>query len=211
VTPKEQQVFAEGFISRYLASGFGSLPKSEIDLLVFHLLCEGKDYRGKSNYELGSLLRIPEAKVKSLRLNSTLKYGNINSKAILGKVVLRFISSEQYAEFSSGKVELSLEDPIEKREIENFLKVRGFHAEYQLNTEVLKISPTRLFELIIENVENPEAEFNQIVQKHLSETQGVASLINKSLSLKQKFKKLREQGLDAEVLKALVGAAASAL
>lgn len=211
MTDDEHQAFAAEFLPKYLANGFGSMPKSEIDLLAFHLLCQTAEYRGKSNYELAALLKVPEARVKALRLNSALKYKDINSKAILGQVVIRFTQSEQFAAFDDGKLELSLEDPLEKREIENFLKVRGYHAEYSLNTEVLKISPLRLFELIIENVEQPVEEFNRIVQTHLEEAQNVGEIIADALSLKQKFRKLRSQVLDAAMLKALVGAAAGAL
>lgn len=211
MTPEEHQTFAEEFLPKYLAHGFGSMPKSEIDLLAFYLLSQTAEFRNKTNYELAALLKIPESRVKTLRLNSALKYKDINSKAILGQVVLRFIGSEQFAVFDSGKVELSLEDPIEKREIENFLKVRGYHAEYTLNTEVLKISPLRLFELIIENVERPDEEFNRIVQAHLEEAENLAEIIDDALTLKQKFRKLRGEVLDAAMLKALVGAAAGAL
>jgi hypothetical protein len=187
------------------------LPKGEIDLLAFHLLMETNEYRGKSNYELANLLKIPETRVKNLRLNSALKYQKIESKTILGGVISRFVSSEQFAEFGSGKVELSLEDPIEKREIENFLKIRGYHAEYQLNTEVLKISPLRLFELIIENVENPKDSFNEIVQANFDENNESTELLTGALTLKQKFIELRKQILDPAMLKTLVGAAAGVL
>lgn len=211
MTPQEKQAFLDDFLPKYLASGFGSMPKSEIDLLIFHLLTHGSEFRGKTNYELAGLLKVPESRIKSLRLNSALKYKDINSKAILGEVVLRFTQSEQFAAFDSGKVELSLEDPIEKRELENFLKARGYHAEYTLNSEVLKISPIRLFELIIENVDHANAEFNRIVQAHLEEAHNVSELIDDALTLKQKFRKLRGEVLDASMLKTLVGAAAGAL
>ena len=211
MTPEEKQTFLDEFLPKYLASGFGSMPKSEVDLLIFHLLTHTSDYRGKTNYELAGLLKVPESRIKTLRLNSALKYKNINSRAILGDVVLRFTQSEQFAAFDSGKVELSLEDPIEKRELENFLKVRGYHAEYTLNSEVLRISPIRLFELIIENVDNANQEFNRIVQAHLEEAHNVNELIDDALTLKQKFRKLRSEVLDANMLKTLVGAAAGAL
>jgi hypothetical protein len=211
MTPEEYTHFGETFIPRYLANGFGSMPKSEIDLIVFHLLTQTGEYRQKSNYELATQLKIPESRVKTLRLNSALKYKEINSKAILREVVLRFTTSEQFASFESGKVELSLEDPLEKREIENFLKIRGYHAEYTLNTEILRISPIRLFELIIENVENPEQEFNRIIQDNVEHINNTADLIDDALTLRQKFRKLREQVLDASMLKSLVGSAAGAL
>ena len=211
MTPQEKQAFADDFLPKYLANGFGSMPKSEIDLLIFHLLTHTSEYRGKTNYELAGLLKVPESRIKTLRLNSALKHKNINSKAILGEVVIRFTQSEQFAVFDSGKVELSLEDPIEKRELENFLKARSYHAEYTLNSEVLKISPFRLFELIIENVDNANEEFNRIIQVHLEEAHDVNELIDDALTLKQKFRKLRGKVRDASMLKTFVGAAAGAL
>jgi len=35
MTPQEKQKFLDEFLPKYLASGFGSMPKSEIDLLIF--------------------------------------------------------------------------------------------------------------------------------------------------------------------------------
>ena len=55
MTPQEKQKFLDEFQPKYLASGFGSMPKSEIDLLIFHLLTHTREYRGKTNYELAWL------------------------------------------------------------------------------------------------------------------------------------------------------------
>ena len=63
MTPQEKQAFADDFLAKYLASGFGSMPKSEIDLLIFHLLTHTSEYRGKTNYELAGLLKVPESSV----------------------------------------------------------------------------------------------------------------------------------------------------
>ncbi|GAB5501010.1 MAG: hypothetical protein PsegKO_33210 [Pseudohongiellaceae bacterium] len=208
---KEKQEFADKFIEVFLSQGFGSLPKSEIDLLVFHLLTKSAEYKNKSNYEFSTLLRITESKVKSLRLNSALKYEDINSKAILSKIVLRFTNSEQFAEFEGGKVELSLENPIEKRELENFLKVRGHHAEYALNTEVLRISPVRLFELIVENLEKPTESFNQIVQEIIQDAELKRDLTKGALTLGQKFTLFRRAAFNPGTLRSLIEAAAAGL
>ena len=187
--------------------GFGSMPKSEIDLLVFHLLMTTNEYRGKTNYELAIMLKTPESRIKTLRLNSALKYQEINSRAILGRIVDRLAHNEQFALFEDGTIEISLEDPIEKRELENFLKVRGYHAEYTLNSELLRIKPIRLFELIVENVENAQQEFNALVQAHINDAEQVEELIDNALTLSQKFKRLRRATLNADTLRTLLGGA----
>lgn len=211
LTEEEQKEFGDFFVTQYLLNGFGSLPKSEVDLIVFHQLINSAACKGKSNYKLAGLLKIPESRIKTLRLNSALKYATINSKAILGRVVIRLTSSEQFASFESGKIEVSLEDPIEKRELENFLKERGHHAEYQLNSELLRIEPVRLFELIVENIGRPEDEFNNLVQAHLEDQAKAKELANNALTLKQKFAGLRKEALSANTVRALLGAAVKLL
>lgn len=52
--------------------GLGALPKREIDLFIFNNLMEMTAYKGKSNYELAELLKIPESIIKALKLNSAL-------------------------------------------------------------------------------------------------------------------------------------------
>lgn len=201
--------FTDEFLSVYLSNGLGSLPKSEIDILVFHLLVSGIDFRGMSNYELASRFKIPESRIRNLRLNSALKYEDINSKAILSKIVERLVNSDQFAEFESGKIEVSLENPIEKRELENHLKMQGHFAEYTLNSEVLRIAPVRLLELIIANVENPSNEFNAIVQANVKAQEQQKKLMDNSLTLKQKFNKLRNEVMTVDTLKELIKSGAA--
>jgi hypothetical protein len=205
VTPKEKENFADGFLKLYLSMGLGSLPKREIDLYVFHRLINSSEYRGKSNYELANAFGVPESRIKTLRLNAALRHEDINPHAVLSRIVERLVHSEQFASLTEGKIEISLEDPIEKRELENFLKSKGHFAEYTLNSEVLKITPIRLLELIMEHVENANAEFDQIVRTHITDRGMSARILSNAPSLKQKLDKLRAENLNIDTLKTLIG------
>ncbi|MEH8244212.1 hypothetical protein [Aeromonas veronii] len=44
--------FVDTFLEHYMERGFGSLSKSEIDILVMHLLMQHSDLKNKTNYEL---------------------------------------------------------------------------------------------------------------------------------------------------------------
>jgi hypothetical protein len=206
VTPEEKQDFAERFMQLYFSMGFGSLPKREIDLLVFHFVTKSSDYRGKSNYELANSFGVPESRIKALRLNSALRHEDINPRAVLSRIVDRLIHSEQYASLSDRKIEISLEDPIERRELENFLKLRGHYAEYTLNSEVLKITAGRLLELIMEHAERANEEFDQIVRTHVTDSAVSERILADAPTLKQKLDKLRAENLNMETLKSLIGA-----
>ena len=168
-------------------------------------------YKDRSNYELSTLLKIPESKIKTLRLNSALKYQKIDSKAILVKIVNRLINSEEFIHFESGKVEISLEDPIEKRELENFLKKEGHYAEYTLNSEVLRILPFRLFELICDNLDNADEAFNTLVQSNIREENIERGLMDQGLSLRQKLGRLKNEALNGDTMRALLSGAVSLL
>lgn len=211
MTPDEKQDFYDKFMELYLSMGLGSLPKREVDLFVFHFLTKSSEYRGKSNYELANAFGVPESRIKALRLNSALKHEDINPRAVLSRIVDRLVHSEQYANLTEGKIEVSLEDPIEKRELENFLKSRGHYAEYTLNNEVLKIYPVRLLELIMEHVGRANEEFDQIIRANIEDRVVSDRILSDAPTLKQKINKLREENLTMDTLKSLIGAGFSLL
>ena len=74
--------FGKEFLEHYLSGSFGSMSKSETEILIFHLL--SKHFEISSNYEISNLLKISETKVKNLTLNAHLRYGQSN-KDILKK------------------------------------------------------------------------------------------------------------------------------
>jgi hypothetical protein len=210
MTRDEKESLATNLVSLYLDAGFGAPSKREVDLLLFHHITRARENRKKSNYELASLLKIPESRVKSYRLASALKYQEINSKAILGEVILRLSKGIQSTALEAGKFELSLEDPIERRELENYLKSKGHFAEYTFNSEVVRIAPVRLFELIVENMDNAEETFNELVRQHIEDADTSDRILEGAPTLKQKFHRLRKEVMSSRTLISLVAGAASA-
>lgn len=210
MTRDEKESFAGELIALYLELGFGSPSKREVDLLIFHHITQARENKGKTNYELSTLLKVPETRIKTLRLASALKYQTINAKATLGNIIIRLSKGQQYANIENGKIEISLEDPVEKRELENFLKSKGHFAEYTFNSEVLRIAPIRLFELIVENMNNPEEQFNSLVRQFIEDAAASERILEGAPTLKQKFARLRKETMNANTLVALVGGAASA-
>lgn len=211
LSDSQKLYFGEKFIERYLANGFGSMTKSEIDILVFHLLSESDQIKDTSNYDVANTLRITESKVKSLRLNAALKYQQANPKAVLSKIVKRITDEMSKPEFQGGSVTITIENPVEKRELEHAIKESGRNIEYGFNRELLKISPISLFELVLTHLENPEDEFKKIIQTHVQDKSKQNAIINKSLTLRQKIAKVGEEINDKASLIGLIGAAGGVL
>jgi hypothetical protein len=65
---------AAGFLDRYLTPAFGSLTKSEVDLLVFSLLTEVGYLRpSDSQYDIARRLRVTPTRVRSLTMQMELR------------------------------------------------------------------------------------------------------------------------------------------
>ena len=118
---------------------------------------------------------------------------------------------KQPIDLRNGKIEFSLEDPIEKREVENFLKLWQHSAEYTLNSEVLRIEPIRLLELMADNIEGATKGFAQVVKKAV-EDQAKYREILKPTSFPERVAKVRSLVHDAGlVLKICQGLVASGM
>lgn len=180
--------FAERFLQSYLALSFGAMSKSEIDILVFHLLSR---YLGeKSNYEISNLLKISENRVKTLRLNAHLRYGDTNNPNILSNVLKKIKENLQNIESDSktATITISVENPVEKREILRRLKEMEQSADFSFNDELLKIKLTAVFALLFED----EEIIKHIVQNEIKDKSLQDRLMLKSLTPKQKLGKFLE-------------------
>lgn len=182
--------FCDEFVKLYLSMGFGNLPKREIDLFVFNFLTSLSEYSDKSNYELANAFRVPESRIKTLRLNAALRYEKPAPAATLAKIVQRLVRSEQSIELVSEKFEILLENPVEKWEMENFLKQHKRPAEYTLHSEILRISPRMLLELIVTQANLDEKQFKKIISKSISSADRDKKILEGSESFKQTLEKI---------------------
>ena len=201
---EQLESFGREFLRKYMAHGYGTMPKREMDILVFHLISNSIDLKDMSNYEIANKLKLPESRVKSMRLEASLKHKPANHKAIVGSIVLRLIDEFQKPEFDGSEITIGLEDPVEKREFEYAVKLTGNHVEYGINRELLKVKPLQLLEIIIANVENGEDEFVALIKSNITEKKKQKKIIRKSLTLRQKFAILGNEVSDKAGLASLL-------
>ena len=201
---KSAEDFVTKFLEYYLANGFGALQKREIDVLVFHLISSLEQIKDKSNYEIANFLKISESRVKSLRLEASLKHKPANHKVILGKIVSDLIDQLSRPDFIDGFLTLTLEDPVERRELEYAIKKIGYQVEYGINREVLKINPLSLLSIIIDNIENGEREFNKLVKSQIKNREKQSQVLDSALTLRQKINKAGDELSNKSGLLALI-------
>jgi hypothetical protein len=187
LTDKEYSDFAKNFLDVYLSLGFGVLSKKETESLIFSILEKTSYFKSKDNYEFSNELKITENKLKNLRLDAAMRFSTPNHKANLGNIVQRLIDKNAIVALNDGKMELLLENPVEKREFEYAVKKAGCYIDYARNREIVVVSPVALLNIIIANVEFGEEHFKKLVQDNIQDAKEQDEILKKSRTMLERI------------------------
>lgn len=143
--------FEQEFLDNYLKFGLGSMPKSDIDALVMHLLdCYGLNGSGPmanySNQTVSERLKTPVSKVKKLRYDAALKFGGRIEDQAMGRLLAAL--SKATIELEGEKICLIIEDTLAKNCLQGQLKIHQHIFDYSFNTEIVKVSASGLFQVL---------------------------------------------------------------
>lgn len=143
-----QGSFSADFLENYLKFGLGSMPRADIDALVMHLL-DRYGFEGSppmaplSNQTVSERLRTPVAKVKKLRYEAALKFGNRVEDQAMGRLLAALAVAT--LEPQEEKICLVIEDVLAKNWLQGQLKLHQQIFDYSFNTEIIKVSAAGLF------------------------------------------------------------------
>lgn len=148
--------FANEFLRHYLRNGIGSMPKSDIDALVMHLLDRYADESGRplgdsSNQIASERLRAPLARIKRLRYEGGLKFGGKPEEEartrfirLLAKAGLEFDKKDG----TVAKIVFVVEDLLAKNWIQGQIKEHNGIFDGSFNSEIVKVDPAVFFRLL---------------------------------------------------------------
>ena len=176
--------FGRSFLEHYLVAGFGVLPKRQVDLLVFHLLEQSGAIRGMSNYDIASNLGITEVKVRGLRRDATLRFGDVDREEAMSRIVERlFMFGETRAVADNGLVTFELEDPILQREFEQAARDLGYFTDTSFNRSLIRV-PLHVFVAVMaESFEDASVQAARIVGQELKRLDKADAAVAKGLPL----------------------------
>ncbi|HOR18515.1 MAG TPA: hypothetical protein PLE10_01625 [Brevefilum sp.] len=180
--------FTEELLSRFLSPGFGALPKREIEILIFHLLCHKTDaFTGLSNYDISNELKISETKVKSFKIEASLKYQQMDHQEALIEIARLFFEyNELKPALEDDTVIFALEDPVLKREFEHAVKELGYFVDHSFHREIIKVKASVFLEIFIRSFEEAEKKFIQmIMDQHKDDSKFQKQLIKQHTISKQ--------------------------
>lgn len=150
VSNLESGKFLDEFLKQYLLLGFGNLPKSEIDILVFGLMkkygffkkIEDKTKKelDENFFEIALDLKIDEKKVKKYYLDYHQRFSSKdeNIKASVKSIYNKIFNTKTIQpEFDKDKMTVSIliDDPIEQRDFIYTLKSIGYSITGNLTKE----------------------------------------------------------------------------
>jgi hypothetical protein len=151
-----EDTFANEFLKHYLKGGIGSMPKSDIDAIVMHLLDKYASENGRPlgnfpNQIASERLRAPLAKIKRLRYEGSLKFGGrpedearTRFVRLLAKAGLEFDKKEG----TVTKIVFVVEDILAKNWIQGQIKEHSGIFDGSFNTEIIKVDPDVFFRLL---------------------------------------------------------------
>lgn len=146
--------FANSFLAGYGRLGFGNLPKKEIDLLVFRLLLDsGALGEDTDMQQISRKLSLPIAKVKSLYYEMQLRDEKLDGEWVKKQVRKLLQRSQLVTSGESGtpRIEVGMESPLLRKEVEAMLKRDGHFPDYSFNRDILRLTP-EAYGVLIETV-----------------------------------------------------------
>ena len=156
LSTQAREKFFNEFIEGFLHPSFGCLPKKEIELLVFRLLIDAQYFgESPSMQSISRELRIPLSKVKTIYYEMQLRTVKYTDESFRHDVLLKFQNARIYQVDKKIKIEVGIDDPLLRNEIEAKLKILGDFPDYSFNREIIRFDVST-YALFIEKFMNEE-------------------------------------------------------
>ncbi len=135
---KSLECFSRDLFEELQKHPFGSMPKRDLDCLLFFLFEKHGLLKGNTNREKAQNLQINETRLKSYILDANAKYGTDKKTENLAKLLKKMGDDTKVAIDGDYLVFLE-EDPVVKADFVQSLKDEGFYTDSSFNNELIKV------------------------------------------------------------------------
>lgn len=158
-------------IESYLERGFGSMNKNDFEVYIFSWLIQNhSDYKDASDYEISRKLKIPESKIKRLRYEAELRYGN-NDTDVLWQKLRNYLSIVNYRKAEDNVLRFSIPDKQVRLFLKDQLQAGNRFCDSSFSENIVVISIDDLLYLLDNGVVSKE-EKAKIIQQVKSTYKG---------------------------------------
>ena len=169
-------------LTNFLKSGFGTLGKSEMDLILFTCFLKYSNQENLSDHALSKYLQITQQRIRNLREKASVKY------LIIDRIdaITIFINKSKDAKIDDKYIDVPINDIAVKNEIEAILDEENILLHYQLNPKIFRIRIDDFLEMAIQfELIFSQEKSREIVEKKILDQ--VKSLASKNDSLNKKL------------------------
>ena len=158
-------------IESYLERGFGSMNKNDFEVYIFSwLIQKHSDYKKASDNEISRKLKIPESKIKRLRYEAELRYGN-NDTDVLWQKLRNYLSIVNYRKEEDNVLRFSISDKQVRLFLKDQLQAGNRFCDSSFSENIVVISVDDLLYLLDNGVVSKE-EKAKIIQQVKSTYKG---------------------------------------
>ncbi|MFB6307164.1 MAG: hypothetical protein ABEH43_09305, partial [Flavobacteriales bacterium] len=177
----EPKWFAECLLGHYLDRGFGTMPKRELEILIFHLLTKTVYFRDMNTYELANELKISENRVRKYREDAALRYGEKDADEAMRELAQLFFENQEDVShtFDGDKIKFEVDDPVLKREFEYAARSANYLTETSFRNRIISIKPHAFVSVFAEVYDDIQDEFNELVKEELEKENDIRQKIDK--------------------------------
>lgn len=134
--------FCRDFLCELQKSPFGSMPKRDIECLLFYLFEKYELVEGKTNREKAFNLNLNESRLKTYMADSYAKYGKNMQKEHCKQVLEKLASHKTKAVIDGDYLIFLEENPVLQRDFIQSLKDMGFFTDSSFNRELIRVKLT---------------------------------------------------------------------
>ena len=168
------------FLNYYLQRGFGSMTKKDVELWVFYQLLAQED---KSDYEFSRELKITETRVKNLRYEAQLVYGENDDKKLEEQLKQLFTKAKCRDGAIEGKIILSISNKMLRQYLADILEKDNRIYDSSFNSAIVSLSASDYFwvlqELFLDKKQ--KEEIIKFAKKNLAEGSAIPTTISEVL------------------------------
>lgn len=136
--------FGQLFFNKYIQYGFTTLSKNDLQDLILASLSEatsGSLMDNYSDYELSNFLKTTDKKIAASRMNMLQKqYFEVDREVQVEHLLKDLIKKPSKITCHEGKIEIQIENVVQKREFEAYIKLQGYQIDYKNNRQIIIIT-----------------------------------------------------------------------
>lgn len=172
----------EFILKNCFKSGFGTLGKTEIDLILFTAILKYSDKKNISEYELSKYLQITQQRIRNLKEKASVKYWIISKE----DAIKEFVTKAKHGKIRDIYLDIPINDIRIKNELEAILEQEDILLYSQLNPKIFSLRIDDFLELVIlfELILSPDINRETIEKSILS---GIKDIAAKDAKIKEKL------------------------